>query len=188
MKLEDKTRVVGNFSIITEYLDGTKDIFEEKNMIMDLGRYSIAGAVGGIGVNNNIINKFVLGTLGYNGDVTTPIEPNTNGFEPNRTNLFSEEAVGYFTYPINFTPTTNGGLATLTGLPLTEGCTVKVTQVSNVLTYEIYLGVNAANNGGQINYTEAAFYCGSNIFSMKTFPVKTKDNSGALTIVWSFTF
>jgi hypothetical protein len=180
-------KIVGDFKAELLDIDGNiLETTEEHNMIMDLGRSSISSILSGLGTTP--INKVVFGTLGYNGEPLTPIDPNTLGFIPSRTNLFSEAEIGYYTYVINFVPTTNGGYATVTETNSNAGSTVKITQANNMITYEILLSINAANSSGTVNYTEAAMYCGTNIFAMKTFSAKPKDNSSTIKITWSFTF
>jgi hypothetical protein len=159
---------------------------EDHNMIMDTGRYSISSSMGGFTDVN--IDKVVFGTLGYNGNINTPVLDGEYGFVPARVNLFSEESIGHYHYDISFTPTTNGASANIIEPNVGGGSTIQITSANNILTYDILLGLNAANNGSSVNYTEAALYCGSNIFAMKTFAAKLKDNSNTIRITWVFTF
>ena len=39
-----------------------------------------------------------------------------------------------------------------------------------------------------MSYTEAALYAGDNIFSMKTFPARVKEDTVKLEITWSIVF
>lgn len=41
---------------------------------------------------------------------------------------------------------------------------------------------------GNMHYTEAGIYCGDDLFCMKTFPVKVKDETVTLTLEWTITF
>lgn len=178
----------GDFKIEAIQNGVVVDSEEDHNMIMDLGRDSVAGLLSGISTTS--INKVVFGTLGYVEDISTPIPDGANGFISSRTNLFSEDSVGAYTYPIEFTPSGNASYAINLGSAGVDGCTVKVTTISNIATYEVTLGLQAGNGTDSLgtNFTEAAFYVGSNIFAMKTFASKFKDSSTTLRVTWSFTF
>lgn len=71
------------------------------------------------------------------------------------------------------------------------GCTVNVEQTSTSVIFSVVIPTNVGN--GQFTstsaFTEAALYADNDsIFSMKTFPVKSKDGSAELRITWTITF
>lgn len=101
-----------------------------------------------------------------------------------------------YTYDINFvvsgtTVAAPGSLAnsiveTNTGV----GSTVHVLTTNNSVIFTIDV-VTAAANSQSANmsiFTEASLYSGAEIFSLKTFPAKIKDNTVALQIVWTISF
>lgn len=189
--MEDKYTNYVSGHIIVEALDANNNIldrYEEHNLIMDKARTSISRLACGItGSLSKPINKFVLGTEGHkSGDYLTP-KTSTEGFISSRTMLFSEDSVSY-EYPIAFT---NPGTATGSCVIVSEpdsGSTVSLLHENNNVQYTIEIPATAANNTGIAVYTEAALYAGYNIFSMKCFPAKIKDNTVALRIIWKILF
>ena len=182
---KDSLGLQGYFKIDTYDLDGNLlDTFEEKNLIMDKGRNNLASYSAGFG--GSPITKFVLGTQGHG---LSLLDPKTalDGFVSSRTKLFSEDSTSY-EYYISFVPTTNGGFATVTETNAGAGSKVKVSVATNLITYEIEVAGNAANNGGSVPYTEAGFYAGTNLFAMRCYPVRVKDISTRLVITWQFQF
>lgn len=166
--------------------DKVIDTIEDYNLIMDRARYNIATGISGFS-GGTPITKIVFGTSGNEvGNLTVP-KTAADGFVSSRTSLFSE-ANGSYTYTINFVPTTSGSYATVTETDINSGSLVTVTYTNTSITYVVEMSQTAGNNGSSVNYTEAAFYCGTNIFSMKCFPVRVKDNSVKIKITWSFTF
>ena len=162
------------------------DRYENKNLIMEKARLTMSQHICNI-TTAQPINKFVLGTEGHVlGDYLTP-KNELNGFISTRTNLFSEELSSY-NYPIVFTnPGSGAGNCTVTSEP-NSGSTVVLEQTDTDVKYTIEIPVLAANNTGVVVFTEAALYAGTNIFSMKCFPGKIKDNTVALKIVWTIKF
>ena len=177
-------------NIIIECLDKYKNIidrFEEKNLIMDTARIVVSSAVAGVSTTGSI-NKFIIGTEGkITGDYLTP-KTEEQGFISSRTELFSEE-LGSFNYPILFQgPGTASGDCTIISESDT-GSTVKLDHVGTDVTFTIEIPEFAANNNNSIVvFTEAALYAGDNIFSMKCFPGKVKDNTVSLKIIWTIKF
>lgn len=121
----------------------------------------------------------------------TPYVYNTDGFKDGHT------------FDVSFTPPTSAGYAAITAITDTadvaydagslDDVTVEVSSVSNVTKYIIFIPQNKANNSHTqdvdvIAYTEAALYAGGNIFSMRTFPARTKDSNLEFKITWSITF
>jgi len=159
--------------------------YEEDNLITDTARVNMCDLVTGLSTGLNI-NKFVLGTEGHNVSLTIP-KTTAEGFVSARTRLFAEE-MGSPTYPIIFTPT-DATDANATNIVETDsGSTVHITKIGSTVTYYIEIPIEAANGVGTVAYTEAALYAGPNIFSMKTFGAKVKDESVSLRITWSISF
>lgn len=107
------------------------------------------------------------------------------------------------TFDVTFTPPTSAGFAAITNITDTldvaydpgsiDDVTVEVDSTGNVTKYIIFIPQNKANNAhvndvDVIAYTEAALYAGGNIFSMRTFPARTKDSNLEFKITWSITF
>jgi len=163
------------------------DSEEEHNLIMDDARKTFPKYLSGIaGVKP--IDKLVLGTQGnIAGDVLAPKQA-IDGFTSDRTMLFSEESgnIGIDYTVLSFTPNgVNGSVITCD-----DGVsTVSANIVDTNVTYEIDIH-NTAMNGksGSMVYTEAAFYTGDQIFSMRTFRGKIKDNSVSIKITWKIMF
>jgi hypothetical protein len=179
-------KIKGHFKL--ECLDKNNNIidgYEEDNLIMDSARFNMAAIIAGISAGTHI-NKFVLGTEGYNGSLIVPKDA-TTGFVSTRANLFSE-ADSAFTYPIQFAPVDAMDANATIVYEADTGSIVNVSIVNSTITYFITIPIAAANGTGTVAYTEAALYAGSNIFSMKTFGAKVKDNSVQLRITWSISF
>ena len=179
-------KIKGHFKL--ECLDKNNNIvdrYEEDNLIMDNARVNMTDIIMGLSAGTHI-SKFVLGTEGYNVSLLIPKDAAT-GFISSRTQLFSEESAG-FNYPISFTPVDAVSANATNIIETVPGSTVNISKVGSTITYLITIPVQSANGSGTAAYTEAALYAGSRIFSMKTFSVKTKDNSVQLRITWSISF
>ena len=66
-------------------------------------------------------------------------------------------------------------------------------RVIDVAKYVAFIPQNRGNNAHDgstdvIAYTEAALYAGDKIFSMRTFPARTKEGNLEFKITWSITF
>lgn len=184
MKDKIDNKIKGHF--IVECLDKDKQIidrFENHNLIMNNSRYSMSSLLCGLSTAKPI-NKFILGTEGHiTGDYLTP-KTEDEGFINTRTQLFSEETSGYV-YPISFTnPGTATGNCPVVSEP-DSGSVVTLAYSGTTLTYTIEIPELSANNTGIVVFSEAALYSGSNIFSMKCFPGKIKDETVSLKIIWS---
>jgi len=107
-----------------------------------------------------------------------------------------------YQYAINFTiPGTNNNITTgdpalivsesdSTGTLAPTGSIVNVLHSGTSTTFNIELS-NTAGNGQNLTnsaFTEAALFSGNNIFSMKTFVGKIKDNTTTLRVAWTITF
>lgn len=164
------------------------DKFESNNLIMDASRIAMARMTAGINTSSKI-NKFILGTKGHVGEDYLSVKTEVDGFVGTRTSLFSEESNDY-TYSINFSPTgVEDGQCTIDSeTNIGGGSTVYLNVDNKTVEYTIQIFENAANNTGINVFTEAALYAGNNIFSMKCFPGKIKDNTVSLKIVWKIMF
>jgi len=204
MNLKDNIDFVGHFAIKVFKKDGSIEEYEDKNLIMDRARQNMAQLVGGVTngsdrTKGEPINKFVLGTEGHVGDnILDYKKVGSNGFDSTRTNLFSQADNLEF-YTLTFDPT---GGSTKTNINATgvnskisgneTGCTVTRTVSAQTCTYVITIpdvNANAASSDTSIiAYTEAALYAGDDIFSMKTFPARVKEDTVKFEITWSIIF
>ena len=185
---EDSINFAGHFTVQT-INSKTQEVIDEyidNNMIMQSARQIMAERLLNV-TSRPTIDKIVIGTQGHKtGDILTPKDA-SDGFVSTRTELFSEELAEYF-YPIEFTiPGTSSGSCTDIIEP-SIGSTVSVFQTDSDVTYTVSIAANAANDGTSTVYTEAALYAGTNIFSMKTFRAKIKDDSTIIRIIWKISF
>jgi hypothetical protein len=206
MVLNDKIDFQGVFSIKAFKTDGTIEEYNEKNLIMDEARSNMAQLVGGVNTGADTlgspINKFVIGTLGHVGtNILDYKKVGENDFDSTRTSLFSEVTAGALNYRIPFNPV---GDTTITDAAATgtmysgttagsaDGTknTIQRVVADRTVTYTITIPAACANNGGldPIAYTEAALYAGGEIFSMKTFPARVKEDTVKFEITWSIIF
>lgn len=161
------------------------DKFETPNLIVSTARTNMAEVIGGV-ASGYPINKIVIGTQGHNGDILVPKTVN-EGFDISRTELFSEETSDFF-YPVEFTVDgTAYSVATITN-EIDSGSSMIREYADNAITYTYLMPQNAGNDTGTVIYTEAGLYAGPNLFSMKTFKGKIKDNTVSLRIIWKITF
>lgn len=74
--------------------------------------------------------------------------------------------------------------------PISSGVNINVIAEGNKVTYKVTIPQTQGNDigGGVVAYTEAALYCDDQIFSMKTFPARTKDSSLEYVITWVITY
>lgn len=211
MKLQDDVKIQGIFSIYSIDKNGNViDKYEEKNLIMDRARQNMAQLIGNVTTDASLgqpINKFVIGTLGHVGtDILNYKRVGENGFTSTRTSLFSEENSSALNYLIEFSVAGGTDVTVQADGKRRKGLTVEATEsaVKNTIrrivggdqgrtvTYEITIPAENGNSGDPANpvvaYTEAALYAGNDIFSMKTFPARVKENTVELKIVWSIIF
>lgn len=204
MVLSDKIDFRGHFSITTIKSDGTSEIYEEKNLIMDVAREHMANLIAG--VTCAPINCLKLGNKGHVGDNVLEFKAvGSQGFDSTRVKMFSESDSTAVVYTIDFDPveaiasldpitgvitpytpqaTSIGGLTTSTSSVL-----VTITGRSVTYTIEIpELGGNSTSTSPIVPYTEAALYVDDKIFSMKTFPARIKDSSVKIVVKWSIIF
>ena len=215
MNLKDKLNVkptaYGIFNIKTfDKDDNVIDDFTDNNLIVYTARAVMAGHIGSYISSTKItpINKFYLGTRGHRGDnildtVLVGEEQTDMGlFDPERSSMFSQES-GEFNYCIEFNPAggkviTREGLAGTLYRGLVKDSTDDTTNTisreitgarENEIKYTITIETPNANVPGKaVPYTEAALYAGDNLFAMKTFPARVKENTVKFVITWSIIF
>lgn len=215
MKLADELEinqdVQGIFNITSFDKDGNIiDEYTDNNLIVYTARAVMAGNIGDYETARAIkpINKFVLGTRGHIGsNILVPVgvgdnQPGYGIFDPERTKLFSQESNEY-NYRIDFNP--KGGqtvtLSNKTGtlykgetlISNDDATNTVVREVTglreNELKYTFTIETPNANVPGQATaYTEAGLFAGDNLFAMKTFPARVKENTVKFVITWSIIF
>lgn len=205
MFLKDTTTFKGIFSIKTIYADGTFDEYTDRNLIMDLARSDMARLVGGVntGTIGAPIDKFVIGSLGHkNDDILDYINVGELGFDTTRTKLFSEANTTAYNYRITFNATgasdvtVNGSGRMYSGntAGLIDSTQNTIQRIVNQRAVTYIITIPAANaNTNDVNdpflaYTEAALYAKGQIFSMKTFPGRVKEETVSFKISWSIIF
>lgn len=202
MNLKDKINPVGHFSIKSYNKDGTVTELTEKNLIMDTARINMAELLGGSSLSGDPINKFVIGTEGHvNGDILVSKQVGSDGFDSTRSDLFSEEDLTKFSYAITFDPYGEADVTVDSEGIMYQGNTqMLVDPLPNTIrrlvsdrtvTYTITIPSSNGNSldpDSVIAYTEAALYSGTNIFSMKCFSARVKEETVKLEIIWSIVF
>jgi hypothetical protein len=159
---------------------------------MDEARMTFAKYLAGINATP-VIDRFVLGTEGHigaedpdGGDLLAP-KTEAQGFTSDRDMIFSEatgtDGTDYEDIRFNVTGVSGDEVLADDGLS-TVKCTVQGTDV----VYEIMIHNDTCNGTGTIIYTECAFYTGTEIFSMRTFKGKIKDDTVSLRITWKIMF
>ena len=216
MNLQDKINLQGYFKITAYKQDGTTEVIEEKNLIMDKARNNMAELASGciLGLQ---ITKFVIGTACHNpdtNDILDPILVGTYGYTPTRVETFSKTQ-NKFRYNISWDPfnpvsddlvtpvSWNLGEVSLFGkgnkldeTGVESGaentpCPISIKVLGNSILYTITLPEAAANGvsgDSTVAFTEAALFSGSDIFSLKTFSARVKDPSVRYVIEWRIIF
>jgi len=196
--MNEKINFKGHLKV--EQLDINRNIissWEDSNLIMDTARIDMAGLISNFS-GSNPINKFVIGNNGHTpglGKVSENIlfpKTSNEGFVSTRTQLFSEDntiAPGLnYNYPITWAPPVGANSTVIAD----DGVSTIATSIGGTYgtttQYIFELPTTVANNTGTIPYTECAMYAGTDIFSMRTFPAKIKDNTVILRVTWSITF
>jgi len=202
-----KNPIEGHFKI--EVIDKkTKEVidsFEQKNKIMKKAKSTMQQAMMGKaagGGNIIMLNTFVLGTRGHEGNL---LQPRTFSYE--LTDLFSiteNEPI----YPITFDSNSNivdegydPSMPGSDGTPTRVNIYTESGTDNEAIIYEFLIYEDSANNNGNpVAYTEAGFYSNlnqnlgitdpvyGNIFAMRTFPAKIKDSSTQIKITWRIIF
>ena len=217
MDLRDNVEMKGHFLVKAFKKDGSVEIYEDKNLIMDSARSNMAELVGGwtAGVP---IDKFVLGNKGHNGSDILDYKKvgENNEFLSSNTTLFAEDSdnddpdgdgeedgsngKANFTYGINFNVQSKDAVkvdeettAEVKGerVKETKKCTVKRAIADRTCTFTITIPDECGNRAGEgevVAYTEAALYAGEDIFSMKTFPARVKEDTVKFEITWAIIF
>ena len=210
MNLEDNVGCVGHFSIKTFSDDGSVETYEDKNLIMNLARESMAMSIGGptTGADKATpITEFRLGTRGHLGsDILDNVQVGADGadgtkFDADRAYMFSEKPGNVdYAYQMTFDPTGATDVTRVIGGKLMSNTTTSVTDSSGnsiqrvvsgrTITYTITIPAQNANPPQNdpkpvIAYTEACLIAGTKMFSMKTFPARVKENTVKFEITWS---
>jgi len=208
MILKDKIDFQGHFSVKAFKKDGSVELYEDKNLIMDKARSNMAELVGGY-TEGVAINQFILGNKGHNGDdILNYKKVGENGeFVSSRDKMFSQDP-DYddddnknFSYEISFdvksndaTTTDSEAVGKIHGSDDTQTCEVRRVVTDRTCTYTITIPDVAGNqvdgdgNATVMAYTEASLYAGVDIFSMKTFPARVKEDTVKFEITWSIIF
>lgn len=194
-----------NIKVVDAITGKVLEEYEEKNLIMDKARQNMARLVGGVddvdGTRGHVIDRLVIGTQGHSGgNIITPIQVGSEGFDSTRDKLFSEENGG-FNYHLKFDATGNNIITVVgdgstyngTKLLMANESSANVKRVvageyGRTLTYTFEIPPTAANGDGVVAYTEAALYTNKDIFSMKTFPARIKEETVKFIISWSIIF
>lgn len=206
MILKDKIDFQGHFTVKAFKKDGSIEVYEDKNLIMDKARSNMAELVGGY-TTGVPIDQFVLGNKGHNGeDILNYKKVGENDeFVSTRTKLFAQDAAyddkngkDSFVYEIAFnvqsdtsTKTDTAAVGRIAGSDDTQTCEVKRVVADRTCTYTITIPDFAGNKVGEgevVAYTEASLYAGVDIFSMKTFPARVKEDTVKFEITWAIIF
>jgi len=200
----------GYFKIECINVDGIIiETFGHKNMIMKESKASVARSTRGTPPTDNYINKLVLGDKGSSDDNLLVAKP----FDFTRKELFAQEEENGSKYYIIFDPLTASGegdnQVIKEGYVEGNGGIISPGQKSNVrssiinestIQYVIDIAAPNANGGGIKAWTEAALFTYTNqntevspietgnIFAMRTFPAKVKDDTTVFRITWEVVF
>lgn len=210
MEFKDDVGFTGIFKIESIDIDNNIiDVYEDLNLIMDSARSNMAQVIGGVTTGNigAKIDKFVIGTLGHVGtDILDAKNVDEDGFVSTRTSLFSEEGIVAKNYSIPFDATGGADVTILTTGSMYEGTVLDFTDAADsssvqrvvggtngrTLTYSIDIPINAGNSDDPLEpviaFTEAALYAGDDIFSMKCFSARVKEDTVKLSVTWSIIF
>lgn len=203
----DTIKFEGHFSI--QQIDANDNVvseWEDKNLIMDAARQNMAELIAGLS-DGKVINRFVIGTWGHEGtDILAPKQVGGSyaegNFDTTRNDLYSVEnnQLAYPWWYVDFTPNALGGAATVdavfnmaNGGDTTADVLVDIGVSGKETTYTVTVPVTSANNtsGAPIAYTEAGLMSiggTDDLFSMKTFPARVKEDTVKLKIVWKIIF
>jgi hypothetical protein len=212
MLLNDNVDFYGLFSVKAIDANGNVvDEYTEKNLIMDSARQNMAQLIGNVttagSAQGTPIDKFVIGTLGHVGtDILDYKKVGENGFDSSRTALFSEEDASARNYHLPFDVSGDINVTVASTGEMYEGSTLDYTDAADsstvqrvvggtygrTVTYTITIPASCANSNDLaepvIAYTEAALYAGEEIFSMKCFPARVKEDTVKFEISWSIIF
>jgi len=202
MKDITKKPVEGFFSI--KCLDKNNniiDFYEKKNTIMLKSKTTMANQIGGLNTDG-IIGSFTLGTKGADSTGIT-----SKAIDPAKTELFCQGTVPGPYWICDFT-STGAGNATINGRGNFNSSggnigndtlsTIDITIIGSSVEYVITIDALDANGTGLTAYSEASLCTNLNknfgtgksgdIFAMRTFGNKIKDNSVKLVITWRIEF
>ena len=216
MILDDTIKIQGHFKITSYKKDGSVDIYEDKNLVMDVARNTMARMIAN---NGGVpINKFLIGTQGHSdNNILNPIAVGTNNFNTLRTKLYSQETNAFFynikwdsNNPYNSNLNIDNSIVwsddkiSLFGIGNKRSedgsdnvnhenipCPVTIEVIGNKVTYTISIVEDAANGDSGLDvvaFTEAALMCDDDIFSMKTFSARVKEDTVRHVIEWAIIF
>lgn len=163
------------------------------------------------------ITGFKMGTRGHNVLTDNILEPKPvgqDGYDESREKLFSQEATDAFFYSISWDPKNlvneagapaiwandtisfiaKGQKKAQTGTEAdAENASIPVTILlgtdSVKYTFEISEAwMNGNNSASVVAFTEAGLFTGNDLFSIKCFPAKVKDNQTLFRIHWKIIF
>jgi len=196
----------GEFTIQVFKKDGSIETYEDKNLIMDTARTNMAELIGGYSQGMRI-TRLAMGNKGHVGEDILNYKKvgEDDIFITERTSLFSEDPLyavsnnkDSFTYYVDFDSTGDLPLQTddvargqVAGAGETQLCSVDRLVNDRTTTFTITIPDYAGNRPGEgavVAYTEAALYAGVDIFSMKTFPARVKEDTVKFVITWSIIF
>lgn len=207
----------GHFSIEAIDKNGNIiDCYEDNNLIVNSARWVMAKLLANrpeaIGLTG-----FKMGTRGHNTNTDNILEPKSigqDGYDESRTKLFSQDSVDAFYYSITWDPQNLknelGQPATWTGDKISfiavgqkrdqkgteadaENATIPVTillgENSVKYTFEIAESwMNGSDSSSVVAMTEAGLFSKNEMFSIKCFPAKVKDNQTLFRIHWRIIF
>ena len=187
---KENIKMQGHFKLTARYDDGTSEVLvDQKNLIVDLARYRVLDLIEGKPNEIFGIRRFVLGTDGVDSN------NNPKTFDGTRTQTFSEES-GTEYWDIKWTiDTDNNNEITIVseeGNPANNS-TIVVTRddVGFTVNFHFEIPEENANGTGVRQYSEAALYLTTEDFSdqalwsMRTFHIRSKDNTIAYDIDWT---
>jgi len=210
--LEEKNiyKLRGIFNLVVKDKDNNViSMYEEENLIMDKAHITMSNFIGGMTSGAGPINTFILGNKGHvSSNVLIAKKVDENGFTSDRTNLFSmdpafdnENQTPSFFYSIKFntedanltTKTDGKAIGYINGTLADSDPNIVTKEINNnEVTYTIEIPLSNGNNPDSNSlaaYTECALFSGdTEIFSMKTFPVKVKTNEVKYTITYKLIF
>lgn len=215
--LENAPKAVGHFSIqMLNKAGEVIDSYEDNNLVVNDARAAMSALLSG--KKDSVgITTLVLGTKGHNekdNNILIPKPVGQDGYDENRTQLFSEEQGTPFFYTIKWDPKAlkdAGDSAVEFTADTVEFVAkgqrkkqvgtesdaenakipVKITLQGNSVQYEFTIPeqyANGADGNRVVAYTEAGLKCGEKLFSIKCFSGKIKEASVSIRVIWKIIF
>lgn len=171
---------------INSFVIGNKGHSNANSDTSNILDYRLVGAEGFVSAKQELFSEDVANDLGGLGDAANfsyVIDFDTKNIESVVTD---SAAIGKI----------NPKGKTVTPSAETHVCSVTRTIIDRTCTFEITVPDFAGNldsgsgggGSGVVAYTEAALYAGNDIFSMKTFPARVKEETVKFVITWSIIF